>query len=382
MRVTHTREGDKLPQSLCRQKRRTLSAASSTSSGFISKAGASNILQTHDTASSLYPSQLSSSSITDPGSIVSDSSVASHLSSSCALFRDESGTSWKDTSTSDTMQGESNSSIGKSDSFEYADSVDRLRISEKERAWGAGSKTWRSPQVERKHLLQQQKHQQYVERRGSPFPQWKPDENDDEENMSSSDESESTEGSEMAWSFGRLEEVHNVKSKFIKREDTVRKATKDKLQLSTNENKAICCDSGSLSDSAAPSPSHKYVCRDVIGPFGVDTEPPPKPKLKSSVTSPFTSEPGKKTDQLSKAEKFGTIVGAFKKPGHHVGPSKNPDCSCQNCRQFYEEKGYRSRTRSLGDMPSPTQREQWKATLNNIVQNRLTEDSGSGEWDV
>uniref|UniRef100_A0A1B6C1K6 Uncharacterized protein n=1 Tax=Clastoptera arizonana TaxID=38151 RepID=A0A1B6C1K6_9HEMI len=374
--VTHSREENKLPQALCRQRRKTLSAASTSSTGFISKAEEVNKIESNDTLSSIYPTQMSGSSATTVGSsLLSDSSFASHLSSSCALFSDESGTSWKDTSTADSLLGV-NSILGKSDSFDYADSLDKLRILEKERAWDTGTKTWKSPQVERKHLLQQKKHQQYLERRGSPFPRWKPDDD-------SSDESDFSEGSEMAWSFGRLEDLDNMNTKLVKREDTVRKAPKStKTQLDANGESVICCDSGSLSDSATPSSPRKYLCQDLIGPFGLETEPPPKPKLESSVTSPFSSVPGVKTDQLNKAEKFGAIIGTFKKPGHHVGPSKNPDCSCENCRKFYEEKGYRSRTHSLGDMPSLKQREYWKAKLNNIVQNRLTEDSGSGECDV
>ena len=51
--------------------------------------------------SSLYPSQRSSiASVLDAGSSMQSDSLASNMSSSCAIFSDESGpaTSWKDTS--------------------------------------------------------------------------------------------------------------------------------------------------------------------------------------------------------------------------------------------------------------------------------------------
>lgn len=332
-------------------------------------------------------------------------SLASNMSSSCAIFSDESGpaTSWKDTSDIESVR-QSDISLAKTESFEYADYADRLRILEKEKAWGTGHKTWKSPEVERKHHLQQLKCQQYIERRDSPFPKWKPNDGDDDEdynnvakgnskssNTATSSSSEDVScDSEMAWSFGRIQDAHDSKGKAVKREDTVRRAGKimdsssnkmfDSIETKGNNELKNIYESGSLSDSTQSS-LHRYATRDSIGPFGKEIIKP-KSKLESSVTTPFTSVPGKKTDQLSKAEKFGTIIGAFRKPGHHVGPSKNPDCSCENCRHFYEERGYRTRARSMGDMPSSHNREKWKATLHGLVQNKLTEDSGSSEWDM
>lgn len=51
--------------------------------------------------------------------------------------------------------------------------------------------------------------------------------------------------------------------------------------------------------------------------------------------SPFVSNTNRKMDVL---EKFGTIVNSLRKPGHHVGPSKNADCLCYNCRIFFSKK--------------------------------------------
>nr|CAD7438778.1 unnamed protein product [Timema bartmani] len=160
-------------------------------------------------------------------------------------------------------------------------SIDRLRIRNKAQAWsgeGEQSKSWRSPQVERKHHLQNQKLKAFLEKykRTMPFPLCKVELSDDTED----DDDETGD----AWSFGGWD-------------DSI-KGT----------------------------------------------------KLESSIMSPFIAL-GKRSEQLLKAEKFGTIVNAFRKPGHHVGPSKNPDCSCEHCRRFYEENVHRNRTLSAGDMP-------------------------------
>lgn len=51
--------------------------------------------------------------------------------------------------------------------------------------------------------------------------------------------------------------------------------------------------------------------------------------------TPFVTNSNRTMDVL---EKFGEIVSSLKKPGHHVGPSKNADCLCDNCRTFFATK--------------------------------------------
>lgn len=53
------------------------------------------------------------------------------------------------------------------------------------------------------------------------------------------------------------------------------------------------------------------------------------------VVTPFVANAGRQMDVL---EKFGNIVGTLRKPGHHVGPSKNADCLCHNCRTYFSNK--------------------------------------------
>lgn len=333
-----------------------------------------------DGLSSLYPSQMSATETSVLQSEVTTSASRnpswSTLSSSSIALSNEydsaAATSWKDTVTELDSLVHSTLSLAQSDSFEYADAADRLRIRQKERAWantegdGDGSKTWRSPHVERKHLLQEQKFREFLEKHlgKSALPLWKTETTED------SDDDDDTGD---AWSFcdRETELSSRLTGKALKREDTVKRISsgkgKDEVILLTSAKGAVAAkasallkppaqDNGSLSDSGP----HRFTHRVAIGPFGYRAPTPPPSKVAASVTSPFTNIPGKRTDQLSKAEKFGKIVGTFLKPGHHVGPSKNPECACEHCRKYYEDSGYRTRTRSVGDAPLDSVYCKWK----------------------
>ncbi|XP_067001339.2 uncharacterized protein [Anabrus simplex] len=281
-------------------------------------------------------------------------------------------TSWKDTATELDSLVQSSLSLAQSDSFDYADAIDRLRIREKERAWaevehnnsGDQSKSWQCPQRERKRILQRQKFREYVAKHlgKTAFPLWKPgsceDSDDDEE-----DETGDT------WSFGGG--PSSPKLGTMRKEDNIKGSVKGEVLSSDKSTPTVAAerrlenasvksfksntphlpgDSGSLSDSG-PIHCHKFHHRSIIGPFGSKSPSPPPAKLESTVTLPFTTIFGRRTDQLLKAQKFGTIVGAFRKPGHHVGPSKNPDCTCVHCREYYQGSAHRGRARSVGEMP-------------------------------
>ena len=108
------------------------------------------------------------------------------------------------------------------------------------------------------------------------------------DNSSESEDETCTSSSEMGWSFGSFWEVEN---------GTIKKATSpkivgEKIQKSSSTTRTI---------------------------------------------TPFESNTNRTMDVL---EKFGTIVGSFRKPGHHVGPSKNADCMCDNCKLFFAKKWY------------------------------------------
>ncbi|XP_075168116.1 uncharacterized protein LOC142240294 [Haematobia irritans] len=58
---------------------------------------------------------------------------------------------------------------------------------------------------------------------------------------------------------------------------------------------------------------------------------------------------GYSSEYLDKASKFGKVVPA-RKPGHHVGPTKNPNCSCESCQRWMAERfQVRGRAFSLGE---------------------------------
>lgn len=59
--------------------------------------------------------------------------------------------------------------------------------------------------------------------------------------------------------------------------------------------------------------------------------------------------PGYTREHLIRAQKFGSVIEAIRKPGHHVGPAKNPDCECEYCRRWFAERGdhFRERASSL-----------------------------------
>lgn len=59
---------------------------------------------------------------------------------------------------------------------------------------------------------------------------------------------------------------------------------------------------------------------------------------------------GLNREHLIRASKFGTVIDAILKPGHHIGPVKNPDCLCQNCvAYFFDKKIIRERAFSMGN---------------------------------
>lgn len=76
----------------------------------------------------------------------------------------------------------------------------------------------------------------------------------------------------------------------------------------------------------------------------------PKPEFRNDdVRSPTPMPTGYTREHLMRARKFGSVIGSIRKPGHHVGPSKNPDCSCEYCRRWFSERGdhFRERASSL-----------------------------------
>lgn len=273
--------------------------------------------------SSLYPSRFSSySRIRDL-----DSAPWSAASSSTALSPCDSTTmtSSKDTFSDIESLIHSKPGLTSCDSFEYANSSDRDRIRRmdilaKEKG-DERKKTWRSPQIERKHLLQNRKMREYLEKHEIG---WSSGESAEE---NSEDEDEA-----VGWNF-----VADGVRSLVKKDSIVRRGSKDPTENSNN---------------ATPGNYIPYsnVLRDRVGPFGSKSPSPLPSTIPSRVTSPFAAPYGERTDHIIKASRFGTVISAFRKPGHHIGPSKNPTCTCEHCRRYFEEEGARGRAYSLSEL--------------------------------
>lgn len=230
-------------------------------------------------------------------------------------------------------------SIHGSDSFEYANSEDRFRIKHMDQMWQkeGSERSWRSPHLERKHMLQQKKMQEYLSKRmkDKSLPNWESRETD----------SDGSDTSGKGWTFVKSDD------KKLERDKTVRRASKDgkepegkhdeKPKQDKQKRKTLDKEQGSLSDSSSPSGSKS--------PGAVALRQ--RLSLDPNLRAPFTIVPGIYTDPRYIANRFGTIVPVLRKPGHHIGPAKNPNCLCDHCQAHFESVG-RFRTRSMGDSPN------------------------------
>lgn len=284
--------------------------------------------ESDDVMSSLYPSQFSSYS-----AIRDFDSAWSAASSSAAIpldYESTIATSSKDTFSDieSLAAGTSNSrtSLTPCDSFEYANSSDRERIKRMEAIWAKAEqethKNWRSPQIERRHLLQNRKMREYLEKHDIGW---------------SSGESDSDESGAVGWSY----KTPGV----LKKDSTIRRTSKEAIKptdkvlndSSKEANQKQPQEDHSDSTTRSEHVLHPSTLRSYIGPFGSKSPSPLPSKVPSRVTSPFTTPQGEKTEHIAKASIFGPVIGAFRKPGHHIGPSKNPSCSCEHCRRYFEE---------------------------------------------
>lgn len=59
-------------------------------------------------------------------------------------------------------------------------------------------------------------------------------------------------------------------------------------------------------------------------------------------------------DHYELATKFGTVIKTMRKPGHHIGPVRNPTCLCETCKRWILERDQvqnRERAYSFGETP-------------------------------
>lgn len=310
-----------------------------------------------DPAADLASSRDSSFSSLYPSRTNTERSLAS-MASLATIYSTTSGTSGL------SVTG----SITQSDSFEYADSIDRARILEKEKCWaaaGAGDwpvdKSWRSPQLERRRHLQEQRFQRFLDEH--------PRQLDADTTTTTDSDSTADTGSEMAWSFGRNSSANSSRPASalgsapsgpsgaastggvggLRREDTVRRAPAPTAPIAVpaRQEAAPTASSAPLplltTTPATPLPRSdrdallaRFAPPRPVGPFGGKAAAGPG-RLPASAFAPFCG-----TQQT--ASRFGTVLG-LRRPGHHVGPAKNPECSCDNCTAYFR---MRDRDRSQG----------------------------------
>ncbi|XP_076286125.1 uncharacterized protein LOC143211900 [Lasioglossum baleicum] len=302
-----------------------------------------------DMLSSLYPSQFSSYSALRDLDSVPWSAASSNVGFPFD-YDSAAATSCKDTFSDIESLIASRSGLTPSDSFEYASSSDRERIRRMEENWAKAEercRDWRSAKTDRKHLAQSKKIREYMERH--------------EADWSSADSGEeSDESGTVGWSFVSSEESQ----KMVTRISSVRRSSKEvagtaessvaptKREDEPPRKQSQQDHSDSTTRSGSVPQTHSL--RDQIGPFASKSPSPLPSKMPSRVTSPFMTPQGERTDHIIKASIFGRVVNAFRKPGHHIGPSKNPNCSCDHCRRYFEELNSRDRTGSISEFERQT----------------------------
>lgn len=112
---------------------------------------------------------------------------------------------------------------------------------------------------------------------------------------------------------------------------------------------------GNISDSSPStviSYSHKKSKSETIPIKIITTEH--TPDRKSIETSTSLKSGTYSQDHLQLAQRFGSVVKTMRKPGHHVGPVRNPTCLCETCKRWVldrEQVQGRERAYSFGETP-------------------------------
>lgn len=222
------------------------------------------------------------------------------------------------------------------DSFEYADSSDLERIQKMEQLWNSSceSRSWKSPQAERRHVLQQQKIQEYIEKKlKSKF-----DRDNDETDTEKTDISDDC-------TVIVYDKERNTKAN-LTRGSTIHKSTSTQGGPRVEKISSLF-DNNSLEKSSSSVPE-MLIC-----------DPSSKPVISNN--SVKSNVPDVLNEPFWKTSKFGTVIGT-RNLGRHVGPTKNPDCLCAHCRTYFSENSSRNRTRSVGTTPF-TDTENWRNIL-------------------
>lgn len=251
-----------------------------------------------DCISSNYPNS-SRSTVRD----FTCSSVSSMLAASNSAINEDLESSWKET---DVLRSIQQSNIAPSDSFEYKNKRDRWRIRQMDQ-----------PESKIMHDSIEETDDSYL---------LKQNDGDIFENISETD---------PITAFDNL-----VKSLNANQSQSPRAVT-PVLDVSPSNafNRGVSLDKDT--HKLQQNPSRKLF-------FAANTNTTTKKQTTSipSIHSGYTRE------HLLRASKFGSVIDVIRKPGHHVGPAKNPDCQCEHCRRWFADReSVRQRASSLGSAP-------------------------------
>lgn len=269
---------------------------------------------------------------------VSDDAISSNYpNSSLSTFRDatcSSISSFAINSTANVDELESSmketdiasrsSVIYPSDSFEYENSDDKLRIKIMDQnAWAQKTLQFNSPEVERKFLYEQKKMQEMYQKRKNAGL-----------GTSHSDSEENSDDALQEFVFEKFNRMKNASSRSL---DISNTDSVDTVKCQNIEN------------AKGNEEQHP-----------VSTTPSTGRDSRASTLKSLTSDIYS-NDYLTRAKKFGRLIGALRKPGHHIGPVRNPECQCDHCKQWMAEREqYRTRAQSVGELMHMTRLQKWK----------------------
>lgn len=250
------------------------------------------------------------------------SSISSALAASSFCVEDIDST-LKETNIDQSVRPRSR--IHLSDSFEYENLDDQLRIKIMNQNWAPKAGNFNSPEVERKFLYEKKKLEEtYLQNRQNHVPS----EPSDEEGLDD-------------FVFDDVAKLKNASSR--------------SLNMSTTDSVST------IKYCEHPQPEETVLVRQ---PQVMIESCPEADSNSSTLRSHFSDFYSK--DYLSRARRFGPLVGALRKPGRHIGPSRNLDCECDHCRIWMlerEQEHTRSRAMSMGAVPI-SRLEKWKRGSN------------------
>lgn len=277
--------------------------------------------QSDDGLSSNYPNS-SRSTVRD----MTCSSISSAVAS--ALYEDVES-SWKETEPEYTA-----TSLAKSDSFEYDNSIDRYRIQTMERLWS-------QPEKDDPDYMEYSK----------PHPHFDPHYRPTSQQKRIKDFLQSY----RLPAGTRRHHYDSVLSEYDNLSETDHTFPIDRSTIPERDEP--------IEPEPIPVHSHRLLIDPMrSGRGGSETRSPERHnkvlftadynKSGSEASTMQSNLSGYTSDYLLKARKFGAVVTALRKPGHHVGPAKNPECQCEHCRRWMAERTEgRGRALSMGDTP-------------------------------